>query len=215
MPHRKGRALAATSTVNLAGSDLICPCHVCAFYNGAAEQYEALVPFLKDGLEAGDRVMSIVDPNERADWIERLRLSGIDVEAAQLSGHLEIETWDQIYLRDGRFDAEETLGFVQECLDTGLQRGFPRTRGWANMEWALTGAPGVDQLAEYESRVNFIFPLYNDAAVCAYDVTRFPASVLEDVARAHPYLLADGFVQRNPHYVPPEQLVPEFEKRRL
>jgi hypothetical protein len=55
------------------------------------------------------------------------------------------------------------------------------------MEWALTNAPGVEQLAIYESRLNFILPLYHDASICAYDVTRFPAFVLR-TSRAHPFI---------------------------
>jgi DcmR-like sensory protein len=211
--HRKRSGLAGTGTVNLAGSALTCPCHVCAFYNSPDELHEVLLPFLKEGLEAGDRVVTIVNPGDQADQAHRLTRCGVDVPAAQRNGQLDIETWDNAYLRGGRFDLEEMVGFVQESITTGQQRGFARTRGWANMDWALTGAPGVERLALYESRVNFILPLHNDASVCAYDVTRFPASVLEDVARAHPYLLADGFVQSNPHYVPPETLVPEYEKK--
>jgi hypothetical protein len=210
---RKNSGLAATSTVNLAGSALTCPCHVCAFHNGVEEQDKVLLPFIKEGLEAGDRVMLVFAANKRAERIERLRQSGVDVEGAQRNGQLQIETWDDVYLRDGRFDADEMMGFVQDTINTGRQCGFPRTRGWANMEWALQDAPGVEQLALYESRLNFILPLYGDAGVCAYDTTRFPASVLEDVVRAHPHLLADGFVQENPYYVRPKLLVPELESR--
>ena len=56
-------------------------------------------------------------------------------------------------------------------------------------------------------------PRYGDAVVGAYDVTGFPAAVLEAGARAHPYRLADGVVQANPHYGRPELLVPELESR--
>jgi hypothetical protein len=77
------------------------------------------------------------------------------------------------------------------------------------MEWALTGAPGVDQLAVYESRLNFILPLYHDASFCAYDVTRFPPLCLRTLhARTHicsstaVCLLVVGCVKKNPHYVP-------------
>lgn len=210
---RQHGRLASTSTVHLAGLALTCPCHVCAFYRGAEEQSRILLPFLKEGLLAGDRVMSVGDVSDRAQWTDRLRQAGVDVTQAERNGQLQMEVWDDVYLCGGRFEPREMLDFVQDAINTGLQRGFSRTRGWANMEWALTGAPGVERLAVYESRLNFILPLYNDAMVCAYNVTRFPASVLEDVARAHPYLLADGFVQENPYYVPPEELVPEFESR--
>jgi hypothetical protein len=46
--------MAATSKVHLAGSGLNCPCHVCAFYSSAEEQYEVLLPFLKEGWRPGN-----------------------------------------------------------------------------------------------------------------------------------------------------------------
>jgi len=210
---RRRSGLATAGTINLAGSTLTCPCHVCAFYDGAQEQSELLLPFLEEGLAAGDRVVSVGDAKLRAEWIDRLRRAGVEVDAAERNGQLQIEVWDDVYLRGGRFDADEMLGFVQDTINTGRQRGFARTRGWASMEWTLAAAPGTEQFLLYESRLNYILPLYRDASVCAYDVRRFPASVLVDVARTHPYLLADGFVQENPYYVPPDELVPEFESR--
>ncbi len=211
--HRKRSGLAVTSGVTLAGSALTCPCHVCAFYDGADAQYRSLLPFLKEGIEAGDRIVSFVDAEMREARRKRLRDDGIDVEAAERYGQLEMMTWDHLYLRGGRFDADDMIGLVQEMINTGRQLGFRRTRAWANMEWALQDAPGVERLAIYESRLNYVLPLYSEAVVCAYDVSRFPASVLKDVSRAHPYVLAGDFVQANPHYVPPDELVPELERK--
>jgi len=210
---RRRSGLATTGTINLAGSTLTCPCHVCAFYDGAEEQSELLLPFFEEGLAAGDRVISVGNEDLRAEWIDRLRRAGVDVDAAEMNGQLQFEDWEDVYLCNGRFDADEMLSFVQDTINTGLQRGFARTRGWGNMEWTLAAAPGTEQFLLYESRLNYILPLYHDASVCAYDVRRFPASVLGDVARAHPYLLADGLVQENPYYVPPDELVPEFKSR--
>jgi len=64
------------------------------------------------------------------------------------------------------------------------------------MEWALQDAPGVEKLAIYESRLNFVLPLYSDAVVCAYDTSRFSASVLEDVAPAPPICLPTALCRR-------------------
>jgi hypothetical protein len=210
---RKHSGLTTTSKVTLAGSSLGCPCHVCALYSYTEEQYAALLPFLKEGIEAGDRVISFVDPAEREERRNRLRHAGIDVEASERSGQLEISVWDEIYLTGGGFDPDAMLGLVQETINKTRQLGFKRTRGWANMEWALRDAPGVELLAIYESRLNHILPLYGEAVICAYDVTRFPACVVEDVVRAHPDLCADGWAAVHPHYVPPEQLVPELQSK--
>ncbi len=210
---KRHTGLAAAGTVTLGGSALTCPCHVCALYNHSEEQYAALVPFVTEGIEVGDRVVTIADPNECEERRNRLRRAGIDVEAAERHGQLEIHTWDQIYLPGGSFDPDDMLGAVQETINRGRQLGFKRTRVWANMEWALQEVAGAERLAIYESRLNHILPLYGEAVVCAYDVTRFSAASLEDIARAHPHLCADGWSCDNPHYVPPDELLPALEAK--
>lgn len=70
--------------------------------------------------------------------------------------------------------------------------GSTRSRIWGNIEWALSDTHGVHDLAEYESRPNYIVPLYEGVVVCAYDTSKFPAALLDDVLQAHPYMLADG-----------------------
>jgi hypothetical protein len=151
----------------------------------------------------GERTLILLDHSERDHRLRRLQEYGIDVDDAQQSGQLKIEVWEDAYLRGGRFDPVLMLQFVRDALSSGHQQGFARTRLWANMEWALTGAPGVEALADYESQLNHFLPQSDDAVVCAYDVERFPAAVLEGVVRAHPYLLADGWGRENLHYVAP------------
>ena len=48
------------------------------------------------------------------------------------------------------------------------------------MEWAIVDLPGVEDLIEFESRVNYVVPKYENAVVCAYDLTKFGASVMID-----------------------------------
>lgn len=199
--------------VNFAGSFVNCPCHICALFKSSDEQHAALLPFVKEGFERGERCLQFVNKSEREERLNLLTAFGIDVDAMQRSGALEIEVWENAYLRDGKFDVTSMLEFVQECLGTGVRRGFPRTRLWANMEWALSGAPGVDDIAEYESRLNYILPLTVDAVVCAYDVTRFSAPLLENIIKAHPYLSADGWGRANPDYVAPDHLLPELRAK--
>jgi hypothetical protein len=159
------------------------------------------LPFVREGWDRGERSLLLLDQNEREDRLHRLSQSGIDVEGAQRTGQLEIEIWQNCYIRDGRFDPARMVKFLNEALVAGCRRGFARTRVWANMEWALSDIPGVEALADYESQCNHLLPHRDDAIVCAYDVTRFPAAILENVVRAHPYLLADGWGRENQSYL--------------
>ena len=85
--------------------------------------------------------------------------------------------------------------------------GFGQTRLWANMEWALGEFPGVEDLVEFETRLNVFLPKNGNLIVCAYDLTKFGAGVMMDVLRTHPLVIIDGFLHENPFFVPPDEFL--------
>jgi hypothetical protein len=151
--------------VRLAGAVIDRSRHVCAFFNSKEEEYRVLLPFVKEGFAQGDKAVHIVDPRHRPDHLRRLEQEGIDVSAAEQQGQLEVLRWEDAYLREGHFDQNRMLALIEEVLQTGEAQGFPLTRLVANMEWALEDRPGVDDVVEYETRLNYILPKYDDA-VC-------------------------------------------------
>lgn len=151
--------------VRLAGSVLDRSRHVCAFFNTKEEEYRILLPFIKEGFEQGDKAFHIVKDGHRPEHRRRLQGAGIDVDGAGASGQLQVLPWEEAYLREGRFDQDRMLALIQEVLDAGDAQGYPLTRLVANMEWALEDRPGVDDVVEYETRLNFILPHYDDAVV--------------------------------------------------
>ena len=151
--------------VRLAGKVLDRSRHVCAFFNSKDEEYRVLLPFIKEGFEQGDKAFHIVDPGHRPDHLLRLEQEGIPVAAARQNGQLEVMRWEDAYLREGHFDQDQMLVLIEEVLNAGEAQGFPLTRLVANMEWALEDRPGVDDVVEYEARLNYVLPKYDDA-VC-------------------------------------------------
>src|SRR5260370_130016 len=85
--------------------------------------------------------------------------------AAEKSGQFELRNWADAYLRDGHFDQDRMLALIQEVLDGGIEQGFALTRLVAHMEWALEDRPGVDDLVEYETRLNYVLPRYKDPVI--------------------------------------------------
>ena len=152
-------------TVRLAGSVLHRSRHVCAFFHKKDEEYQVLLPFVKEGFEQGHKAFHIVDPAHRDEHLRRLDEAGIDVAEAERSGQLEVRRWEEAYLREGHFDQDAMLALIEEVLKGGKAQGFPLTRLVANMEWGLEDRPGVDDIVEYETRLNFILPKYDDAVV--------------------------------------------------
>jgi hypothetical protein len=161
----EGALTEASQPIRFAGSVLDAQRHVCAFFHTAEEEYRVLLPFIKDGFEHGEKAFHIVDPKLRAEHRQRLASAGIDVDAAETRGQFELRNWADAYLREGHFDQDRMLALIQEVLDSGPQQGFVRTRLVAHMDWALEDRPGVDDLVEYETRLNYVLPRYKDPVI--------------------------------------------------
>jgi hypothetical protein len=157
--------MSSPKQVRLAGSVLDRSRHVCAFFHRKEEEYRVLLPFIKEGFDQGDRAFHVVDSRHRAEHLRHLEEAGIAVAEAERKGQLEVRSWEDAYLRGGHFDQKRMLALIEEVLTEGKARGFPLTRLVANMEWALEDRPGVDDIVEYETRLNYILPKYDDA-VC-------------------------------------------------
>jgi hypothetical protein len=204
---------ASNRSVTIGQSEFPCPCHACAFFHSRDEEYDLLLPFSKSGTEAGERLFQVVDQGHLEERRTRLSDAGIDVPDAEKRGQLEIRPWEQAYLRGNRFDQNAMLALIQEVLREGRSNGFPMTRLWANMEWALDDLPGVHDIVEYETRLNHFLPQYNDVVVCTYDLSKFSASVVMDIMRTHPQVIVGGVLQENPFYVPPDEFLAELRSR--
>lgn len=151
--------------IRFAGSTLKASRHVCAFFDDADQEHRVMDPFVREGLERGERAFHIIDPDQREDHLRRLEQAGIDVKGAIDRGAFEIRTWDEAYLRDGHFDQDAMLALIQEVLDGSRRAGFPLMRLVAHMEWSLQDRPGVNDLVEYETRLNYILPRYPDPVI--------------------------------------------------
>jgi hypothetical protein len=201
-------------SVQCVGSSLGQHRHICAFFNGLDEQHRVLRSFIKEGFERGDKAFHIVDPDLQEDHLKRLTEAGIDVEQATGSGQLELRRWQDAYLRDNRFDQDAMLALLEGVLQSGDASGYPLTRLLAHMEWALLDKPGVDDLLEYETRLNYVLPKYDDPVICTYDLSKFGASMVMDIMRTHPVVIIGEVLQENPFFVPPDQFLLEIRERR-
>lgn len=187
--------------------------HVCAFFNSADEEQRVLKPFIKEGLSNGEKSLHIIDPSCRDDYLTRLRASEIPVDEVIANGQLEVVSWDQAHVRSGRFDQHAMLAWADDVLSKSA-KSYPRARLVAHMEWALLDLPGVEDLLEYEARVNHMLSKHDAPVICAYDASRFGADVAMDVMRTHPLVIIGGVLQENPFYVPPDELLQEIREAR-
>lgn len=201
--------------IHFAGSQFGDQCHVCAFFHDPEEKYRVLLPFIKEGFECGDRAFHVVDPDRRKEHLQRLEAVGIDTEAAESTGQLTVYGWNDAHIDPkGRFDQYRMIALIEEELKLGAMRGFGVSRSIGNMEWALEDRPGIDDLVEYEARLNYILPRYKDPVICVYDISKFSGATIVDILRTHPMVIIGGTLQENPFFVPPNEFLKELRARR-
>ena len=200
--------------ISLAGSHLGETRHVCAFFRSDDEEYQVLLPFMKDGFDSGDKAIHIVNPAQCDDHLQRLAAAGIDTATAEHCGQFELRRNSETYLRDGRFDQDRMLELFKQLASGNANHGFPLSRIVCRMDWAGESRQFVDHVIEFESRVNDVWRHHNDVVICTYHLAHFSSDAVIDIMRTHPMVILGGILQRNPFFIPPEQFLPEFRKRR-
>ena len=199
--------------IPFAGSQLGEARHVCAFFNSDEEEYRVLLPFIKDGFECGDKAVHFVSPGQSRDHLQRLAAVGIDSTAAQQTGQFELRTNAETYLRDGYFDQDRMLEVFEQLASGNAKGGFRLSRIVCHMDWAAEGRSHVDNLVEFESRVNDVWRRHDDAVVCVYDLAKFGGGTVVDIMRTHPMIIIGGILQQNPFFVPPEKFLHQLRER--
>jgi len=199
--------------IPFAGSELGGYRHVCAFFNSPQEEYATLLPFVRDGLERGERAYHVLPARYRQEHLDQLRSAGIDVRAAQQRRQLEVATPEEVYLRNGRFSKEAMLEVIQEALKAGPTLGFPLTRLIAHAEAVLQDGSVANEWIEYETRLNDVLPHYHDPVICTYDANLLNGAIAVDILRTHPVVIIGGRLYENPFFVPPKKFLPEIVGR--
>ena len=112
---------------------------MCVFCRGG-ERDELLVPFLADGLSAGDRCLAVVDTGEPEELLDALGTGGGDHQADQLT----VLASRDVYLTDRGFDMEGMLDFYGAELRGVAEgrSGYDCIRTAGEMTWHCVTSPG-------------------------------------------------------------------------
>ncbi len=177
--------------------------HLCCLYETEEEHRALLAPYLRQGLELGEKVLYIVDAHTAETVLKYLRDDGVKVEPYLAMKQLSILTAGEAYMRDGVFNPDRMIDLLQSETERALAEGYSALRVTGEMTWALRGLPGSERLIEYEAKLNRFFPHSKCLALCQYDQRRFQPDVLLDVLATHPIAVVGTKIYDNPYYIPP------------
>jgi signal transduction histidine kinase len=180
--------------------------HLCFIYETQEEQFAAAVPFLKSGLERGEKCFFVADEDSAAGLVSALRKDGTDIDRHLESGSLILA--NQPYAKPGRFDPDWCIAVLNRSIQGGADGKFSGLRTWlGEMTWALAEETPPESLIEFEAKINYFIRDHEVRALCQYNRDRFSPELLLGVIRTHPVVVYDALICENPYYVPPEELL--------
>jgi hypothetical protein len=197
--------LLSSVQVGVPGVELEPGDHVCAFFPTRTERDEILIPYLAQGLQGGEKCIAVLDSDDGADLASELSVAS--AATGQVTDQLSLHSSRDTYLANGSFDTEAMLGFWEASVGAAFDDGFSFARVAGEMTWALSNLPGVEELVEYEAKLNRFLPRFPQVILCLYELDRFDGEVLVDVLKTHPKVLLGGILLANPYYLEPEEFL--------
>ena len=181
--------------------------HLCSIYESPEDHYAVAIPFIRIGLDRGEKCIYIADDGTVGDVRHAMESEGIDVDRATASKALVLATKEQAYLEHGSFDPDWMFTFWKEATQLAMSEGFSALRATGETEWVLRGGRGLERWMEYESRLTHTLSESNCSALCQYNRRLFPPELILDVIRTHPMVIYDSAVCQNLYHVPPAEFL--------
>ncbi len=182
--------------------------HVALMYRSEDEHRSAVIPYLRKGLELGEKVLYIIDSHTPETIIDYLKDDGIPIDQYLASGQFNIINSDDAYVRNGAFNPHRVIDTLWDERGRAIQRGFPSLRITSEMSWVTRTPENFEQFVVYEAELNRFFPSRpgygNCLAICQYHLDRFPAEILLKILATHPLVITGKRLCDNQHYLTPD-----------
>ncbi len=171
--------------------------HPAFFYRGTAEYLKGTVPFIRDGLAAGEPVaVAVPGPNLRR----------ILTELGSDAGRVRLLDMTRAGRHPGRIIPSVLCTFA-DAHPSG------RVRIIAEHRWAGRAAMEYPACAQHEALINIAFAGRRVTMLCPYDADRLGPQTLADAKACHP-LLVDASGERASTTYVPEGIVADYNQPR-
>ena len=162
--------------------------HAIMFYEFVEDKYRVIFEYLRAGLDGQEAVAYVAGVDETPSQVRMLlEKDGVDVDACEKKGMLQIMSYKDWHLAGGVFDVQRTITFWAKLLSDALAEGFKGLRVAGDATWFFRCGM-KDELLEYENRLHRVLdmPLI---AICAYSLPVLmelnEAQLVVDLIKAH------------------------------
>jgi hypothetical protein len=181
------------------------PRHQCHIYDGAPSQtLPTMAMIIGQKLKENLRCLYLNSPPMIAGMKFYLTSVGVDAEQQIAKGALTLSS-DQEHLHGGQFDADRMLATLETVIDQALNDGYKGMWASGDMTWEVGPQCNVDELLEYEWRLEEIFRRRSElSGICQYHADTLPRDLVSHGLAAHRSIFVNETLSRiNPHYLAP------------
>jgi anti-sigma regulatory factor (Ser/Thr protein kinase) len=172
--------------------------HRALLYDGDRSFVETALPFLAEGLEAGDAVLA-VGPAAGVNDLRR--------ELGPSTGAVEFHEAAQWYSQPTRTIAAYST-FIAEHPGA-------RMRVIAEPAWKCRTQAEISEWTRYESIVNQAFAEIDASVLCLYDQRTTADDIIDGALRTHPELLGEAGPRLNGFYLDPPTVFAKVDEQAL
>lgn len=183
--------------------------HICTLYSSAEEQLRAAIEYIKGGLARSERCLYVCGEHTPKEMRAALQGAGIDVKSEEKRGALILVTKGEAHLKGGTFSANKMITMLHQAVQDALDAGFKGLCAAGDMGWVMDQAPGTEQLAEYEARLNDFYANNRALGLCQYSRKTLPHAFLDHCIATHRFVCMEGgpVALENPFYEEPSRAI--------
>jgi len=149
---------------------------------------EDIFPWVEDGLAKNEFVCCI----------------GSGVAHVEKENQVEFVSFEDFL--ETECNPERMIASLEAYAIKAEELHFSRLRVVQDMSWINQKVKGWENYRTYEARINELCSIYDMVCVCFYDGT-FPADVLLEALKTHPFVIREDVLCRNLYYVSYERLL--------
>ena len=152
--------------------------HLCQLYETDRGRTQMAIPFLAEGLAAGDACFLVASEPARTVMLEALAATVPDLDAHIAAGRLRPT--------HGADSGNHMLTHLDQSFGVALEQGFSKLRLVGDMAWFLDQGLSGDDLVNFETRYDCqIGHSYPIVSLCLYDARRFTGVDLLHALKSH------------------------------
>lgn len=152
--------------------------HLCCLYESDLGRVKLSVPFLNEGLSAGDLCFLVASAGASDQILKALDAVRRNLKSEIAQGNL--------VLSQGANSGRAMYDYFKNAFVEGTSSGGRSLRVVGDMAWALDKGLGVAELIDFELRYNqFLAHQFPVVSLCQYDARRFSGVAILDALKCH------------------------------